>query len=130
MVELSILVCDDSETVRKQMIEALHHIGIKTVLEACDGFEAVEMCHVNQPNIIFMDIIMPNKDGISALKEIHQIYPDIKVVMASSTSGQAHLKKSVHLGAFGFIRKPIDETTLRNIIDKYYNELTDSTSNV
>lgn len=104
------------------MIETLHTIGIKSIFEASDGDEAISICHEKKPDLVFMDIIMPNKDGIAALKEIHQQYPHIKVIMASSTSGQAHLKKSKLLGAYSFIQKPISEITIRDIIYKYFEE--------
>ncbi|MBU9720834.1 MULTISPECIES: response regulator [Bacillaceae] len=121
MDKLSILVCDDSETVRNQMVDCLKKIGITDISEAKDGVEAVDICHAVRPNLVFMDIIMPKKDGIAALKEIHQAYPEIKIIMASSTSGQAHLKNSIHLGAYGFIQKPIEESILKEIIKKLLN---------
>ncbi|MCD8510661.1 MAG: response regulator [Bacillus sp. (in: Bacteria)] len=91
--DLSILVCDDSQLVRQQMIDTLLTIGVSEIFEASDGDEAISICRDKRPGLVFMDIIMPNKDGIAALKEIQHIDPEIKVVMASSTSGLAHLKK-------------------------------------
>lgn len=120
--ELTVLVCDDSPVVRKQIIKTLKTIGIQHILEAADGKEAVTVCHKKTPNIVFLDIIMPKMDGIAALKEIHQHFPSIKVIMASSSSGQAHLKKSKLLGAYSFIQKPISELVMRDLIKKILNE--------
>ncbi|MDG5786297.1 response regulator [Evansella sp. AB-P1] len=130
MEDLSILVCDDSETIRKQMIDTLGTIGITNVYEASNGEEAIFVCREKEPHLVFMDIIMPKKDGIAALKEIHHQFPHVKVVMASSTSGLAHLKKSKLLGAYSFIQKPISEITLMNIINKYLDERSKSRSKV
>ncbi|UCZ54173.1 response regulator [Bacillus shivajii] len=120
--ELSVLVCDDSEIIRKQFIDSLKTIGINNIYEAKDGKEAVIACLKKKPDIVFLDIIMPNMDGIAALKEIHQLHPQTKVIMASSTTGQAHLKKSRLLGAYSFIQKPISESVIRDIIEKVLHE--------
>ncbi|ADU29644.1 response regulator transcription factor [Evansella cellulosilytica] len=130
MENISVLICDDSATVREQLKDTLKLNGITSIYEACDGEEAIEICHVNQPHLVFMDIIMPKMDGIAALKEIHQRYPSIKVIMASSTSGLAHLKKSKLLGAYTFIQKPISELAIKEVIEKYLDEKSDQTFNV
>lgn len=126
MDDLSILVCDDSQPVRQKMVDTLLSIGVPIIYEASDGDEAVSICRNKRPGLVFMDIIMPNKDGIAALKEIQQMDPSIKVVMASSTSGLSHLKKSKLLGAYTFIQKPIEEEKIRDIITKYLEEYTDA----
>ncbi|MFA9557544.1 response regulator transcription factor [Evansella sp. AB-rgal1] len=130
MDKLRILVCDDSETVRNETIRLLQLLGIRNIVEAKDGEEAILLCHETKPHLVFMDIIMPKKDGIAALKEIHQHYPDIRVVMASSTSGLAHLKKSKRLGAYTFIQKPLGELEVKNIIQKYLDEQTNTHTKV
>ncbi|SDZ18519.1 two-component system, chemotaxis family, response regulator CheY [Evansella caseinilytica] len=126
MKELSVLVCDDSATIRQQMIKTLKSVGIATFYEAADGEEAVQICYDKKPNLVFMDIIMPKKDGIAALKEITQNYPSIKVIIASSTTGHAHLKKALLLGAYAVVQKPVDEKTARDILKKYRDERSDS----
>ncbi|WP_416149079.1 response regulator [Salipaludibacillus sp. HK11] len=124
MKNLSVLVCDDSELVRKQMIEVLTLIGVENILEAYDGEQAVIICKKQKPDLVFMDIIMPKKDGIAALKQITQSNSTIKVVMASSSSSHSHLKKSLQLGAYTFIQKPISEKVILNIIQNLIEKRT------
>ncbi|MCE7793614.1 response regulator [Salipaludibacillus sp. CUR1] len=128
--ELSVLVCDDTELVRTQLRETLASIGVQTIIEAKDGSEAVSLCRELNPDLVFMDIIMPNKDGIAALKEIVQINPGIKVIMTSSCSQQSHLRKALYLGAYTFIQKPISEIVIRDILYKYLDENTKTTTKV
>ncbi|WP_280768756.1 response regulator [Salipaludibacillus daqingensis] len=130
MKALSILVCDDSELIRMQMNEVLRSIGVKNILEAKDGEEAVKICVEKEPQLVFMDIIMPNKDGIAALKQIKQKTPHIKVIMASSSSGHSHLRKSLLLGAHTFIKKPISEVVIRDIIYNHLDEQSKSSTKV
>ncbi|PYZ94015.1 two-component system response regulator [Salipaludibacillus keqinensis] len=120
--DLSVLVCDDSELVRTQLKETLTTIGVEEIIEAKDGEEAVAVCLEKQPDLVFMDIIMPKKDGIAALKEINQQDPMIKVIMASSSSGQSHLRNSLLLGAYKFIQKPISEIVIRDILYNFLDE--------
>ncbi|WP_199228106.1 response regulator [Salipaludibacillus keqinensis] len=122
MRDLSVLVCDDSELVRTQLKETLTTIGVEEIIEAKDGEEAVAVCLEKQPDLVFMDIIMPKKDGIAALKEINQQDPMIKVIMASSSSGQSHLRNSLLLGAYKFIQKPISEIVIRDILYNFLDE--------
>ncbi len=130
MKDLSILVCDESNLVRTQMIEILTTIGVHNIIEAKDGQEAVTICSEMQPNLVFMGIIMPKKDGIAALKQIKQKNPQIKVVMTSSSSGHHHLRKSLLLGAHTFIQKPVSEVVIRDIIYNYLNEQSISSTKV
>ena len=120
--ELSILVCDDSKENREELVAAFKEIGIQTLYQASDGEEAVKLSHKFHPQLVFMDIIMPKKDGIAALKEIQQNHPDIKVILSSSTTGKAHLKNTKLLGAYSFIQKPIDREKLKEIIRNYLKE--------
>lgn len=122
MNNLSILICDDSDEIRNEMSRIFRKLGVTSIYEAADGEEAIEVCEKYTPNLVFLDIIMPRKDGIAALKEIHGRFPHIKVVISSSSTGQSHLKNTKLLGAYAFIQKPIDEKQLSEILTKYLNE--------
>jgi two-component system chemotaxis response regulator CheY len=105
--DLKILICDDSLLIRKKLKQALTERGFVHILEASDGIEAVETSRREQPDLVLMDIVMPNKDGLEALKEIKQINPGINVVMASSVGTQGNLIKALKAGASNFLQKPI-----------------------
>lgn len=124
--DLKVLVCDDSLLIRKKMKDALAEIGIDHISEAENGQEAVQFCKNNDVDVIFMDIVMPEKDGITALTEIKELDKDVKVVMVSSAGTQSHLKKAVKLGVYDFIQKPINKNALEQIIEKILKESEDS----
>lgn len=124
--DLRVLICDDSMLIRKKMTGALKNAGVESIYEADNGQTAVDKCLEVEPHLVFMDIVMPDKDGLTALAEIKEINKEIKVIMASSVGTQAYLKKAIQLGAYDFIQKPIDEETLRNLIQKYLREREES----
>ena len=68
-------------------------------------------------DIVFLDIVMPKKDGITATKEIIEIDPDAKVVMASSIGNKKNLKEALIAGAKEFVQKPIDFSQVTKIIE-------------
>lgn len=121
-VNLKILLADDSILIRKKLRSLLEKCNCTTIYEAENGNKAIELVKLEQPDIVFLDIIMPDKDGIEALKEIKEFNPDIKVIMASSAGTQSHLRKAIELGAYDFIQKPVTLEAVANIIEKIIKE--------
>lgn len=118
MKNLKVLICDDSPLVRKQMHKILNSAGVEQVIEAIDGEQAVVKYAEHLPDIVFMDIVMPKKTGVEALKNIISLNADAKVVMASSVGTQNNLKEAIENGAFDFIQKPVSEAAIQKIINK------------
>ncbi len=116
--ELKVLICDDSALVRKKMSSALSGMGVSEIHEAVNGNEAVQKYAEYMPDIVFMDIVMPEKTGVDALKDIKSLNPEAKVVMASSVGTQGNLKEAIEAGAFDFIQKPITEEDIVKILEK------------
>ena len=116
--ELKVLICDDSALVRKKMSSALSGMGVSEIHEAVNGNEAVQKYAEYMPDIVFMDIVMPEKTGVDALKDIKSLNPEAKVVMASSVGAQGNLKEAIEAGAFDFIQKPITEEDIVKILEK------------
>lgn len=119
---LKVLICDDSILIRKKLKDTLEKCHCSEVLEAEDGNTAVELVKIHQPDLIFLDIVMPNKDGNEALKEIIAINPNAKVVMASSVGTSENLKKALKNGAYDFIQKPVTLEAVTNLIEKLLKE--------
>lgn len=119
---LRVLICDDSVLIRKKLRNTLEKCKCQEIFEAENGNVAVESVKANNPDLIFMDIVMPDKDGIEALKEIMEINPKAKVVMASSVGTSDHLKKALENGAYDFIQKPISLEAITNLIEKVLEE--------
>jgi two-component system, chemotaxis family, chemotaxis protein CheY len=113
---MSTLVCDDSSSSREELKNILLSCGIEEIYEAADGNEAVEKFHQHKPNLIFMDIIMPGKDGITAIKEILPFKGEAKIIMTSSCSNVSHLRKAFLIGADSFIQKPFTDLNVQKIL--------------
>jgi len=126
MLDLKILLCDDSLLVRKKVTTALTEAGFKHIFEASDGEEAVAFCKENRPDIVLLDIVMPKKDGIEALKEIKENDPDIYIIMASSVGTQSNLIKALKSGANTFIQKPVTKEAILDAVKQYLEERGDS----
>ncbi len=112
-----VLVCDDSILARKSLSNLLNALGINNVNEVANGQAAVDKCKEEKQDIVFLDIIMPVKDGITATKEIKEFSPETIVVMCSSVGTQTHLREAIKAGAKDFIQKPVEANTLIQIID-------------
>lgn len=120
---LKVLVCDDSILIRRKLKESIEMCcDFAVIVEAKDGQMAVDMYIEHKPDLVFMDIVMPQKDGIEAVKEIKLIDADAKVVMASSTGTQANLRKAIEAGAYEFVQKPWEQSTIEGIIKKLLSE--------
>lgn len=118
-----ILLCDDSVLMRKKLKESIVlSCNIAEILEAKNGQMAVDMYKEHRPELVFMDIVMPEKDGIQAVKEIKEFDATAKVVMVSSTGTQANLRKAIEAGAYEFIQKPWENAAIENIINKLLKE--------
>ncbi|MBN2795893.1 MAG: response regulator [Clostridia bacterium] len=116
---IKILICDDSITIRKKLQGAIKLDQTIEFYEAKNGVEAIVEYETHRPNIVFMDIIMPEKDGIEALKGIIAIDENAKVIMLSSVGTKSNLKVALENGASDFIQKPWDVHNLNTIIRKY-----------
>lgn len=114
--ELKVLVCDDSILARKQLKNFLTSIGCTNILEAVNGSSAVETYKAQKPDLVFLDIVMPEKNGIEATKEIIEFDKNAYIVMASSVGTQGNLKEALKLGAKDFIQKPLDTDQIQKVI--------------
>lgn len=100
------LVVDDSSTMRKLILDALHHVGIGSADEATDGAEAVERCRGRRYDLILMDWNMPTMSGIEALKEIRKLGSKAAIVMVTTESEKARVMEALQDGADSYVIKP------------------------
>ncbi|KYD09414.1 response regulator [Caldibacillus debilis] len=113
-----ILVVDDAAFMRMMIKDILVKNGYQVVGEAADGKQAVEKYKELQPDLVTMDITMPEMDGIAALKEIRSFDPDAKVVMCSAMGQQAMVIDAIQAGAKDFIVKPFQADRVLEAIRK------------
>lgn len=113
-----ILVCDDSILARKQLMDAVKEVADGTIfIEGKNGSEAVELYKSEKPDLVFMDIVMPEKDGTTALGEIKNFDNNAVIIIVSSVGTQEQLKKAIQLGAKDFIQKPFEKNQIKEIIE-------------
>ena len=113
---LKILICDDSILARKQLKDIILALGTPTFYEAPDGQKAIDTYKKVKPDIVFLDIVMPVKDGNTAIKEIIAFDKDATIFIASSVGSQTQLKSAIESGAKDFIQKPLDTQQVVNLI--------------
>ncbi|MCR5526865.1 MAG: response regulator [Lachnospiraceae bacterium] len=104
--DLKVLICDDSLLARKNLHDGLNKIGCTNVTEVKDGQAAVDAYKKSPVDVVFLDIVMPVKDGITAAGEICSIDKDAYVIMVSSVGTQLHLREAIKAGARDFLQKP------------------------
>lgn len=121
MNELKVLLCDDSLLVRRNLKNHLKEKGCEHILEAVNGEEAVLQYKKHHPHLVLMDIVMPLKTGIEALKEIRAYDDKAYVVMASSVGTQSKLKDAIVAGASDFLQKPFEMDTLDQLLNRLLN---------
>jgi DNA-binding NarL/FixJ family response regulator len=104
-MSITVLVADDHEVVRSGLESLFQGSKIKIVAEAADGEEAVKQTLKHHPDVVLMDIRMPDVDGIMALEKIRKESPESRVVMLSTYDNPTYVARSVALGATDYVLK-------------------------
>lgn len=112
-----ILIVDDAEFLRVRISKMLSGEGHQ-ILEAENGLRAVETYKAENPNLVLMDITMPEMDGLSALKEIRSYDPKAKVIMLTALGQESVVLEAVKSGARDFVVKPFERERILGAIAK------------
>jgi two-component system chemotaxis response regulator CheY len=116
-----IMVVDDSIFMRLMIKNILLELGHEIVAEASNGLEAISLFLQHSPDMITLDITMPEMDGITALKEIKSYKSDSKIIMVSAMGQQSFVIEAITLGARDFIVKPFDKDRVAEAVKKVLN---------
>ena len=117
---IKILICDDSILARKQLADVIKKFNDKVdIIQGRNGAEAVDLYKSNSPVLVFLDIVIPEKDGIQAVREIMEDDEDANIIIVSSVGTQNQLKAAIEAGARDFIQKPFSEQSIEKIL-KFY----------
>ena len=117
-----ILVADDASFMRQMIREIVEMEGHEVVAEASDGIEAIEQFKNHHPDVVTMDIVMPRRSGIDAVKAILEFDPTARVVMCSALGQETLVTEALQAGARDFIVKPFKPDsvvdTLKKVLEK------------
>ncbi len=120
MEDVKILICDDSILARKQLKDIIRKCGYDNFLEAANGEQAISVYKESKPDLVFLDIVMPEKDGVQAVHEIRQFDPDAYIIIVSSVGTKSQLKAAIMEGAHDFIQKPYSSSSIERIVKKRF----------
>ncbi|PWI58197.1 response regulator [Sulfoacidibacillus thermotolerans] len=114
----NVLIVDDAAFMRMMIREILTKNGYQVVGEAGDGQQAVDKYKELRPDLVTMDITMPEKDGIQALKEIRALDPAARIIMCSAMGQQGMVIEAIQAGAKDFIVKPFQADRVLEAVRK------------
>lgn len=126
MVLGTILIVDDSLVMRMQLKSMIEKLNLQVVGEAENGEVAIRKYKELKPDLVTMDITMPEMNGIEAVKEIMKINSNAKIVMCSAMGQQSMILDAIQAGAKDFIVKPFDPPRVQQSLMKIFNTVSSS----
>jgi len=117
-MDKKIMLVDDAAFMRMMIKDTLQKNGYTNIIEASDGEIACNTYAAEHPDLVIMDITMPNKTGIEALKDIKTSDPTAKIVMCSAMGQEAMVVEAIKLGALDFIVKPFKPDRVLQTVQK------------
>jgi two-component system chemotaxis response regulator CheY len=113
-----VLVCDDAIFMRTMISDILSQAGFEVVGEAESGLQAVEKYRELKPDLVTMDIVMPDMGGIEAVREICKNDPEAKILMCSAMGQQALVVEAIQAGAKDFVVKPFQPSRVLEAVQR------------
>ncbi|MEX2461129.1 MAG: response regulator [Paenibacillaceae bacterium] len=111
---IKVMIVDDAMFMRHMLRDIITDIGFEVICEATNGLEAIQLYHELKPDILTMDITMPDMDGYTAVTEIIKLYPDARIIMCSAVGQQRMVLRAIMAGAKDFIVKPFDKNRIKD----------------
>lgn len=118
MDSLKVLIVDDSPIISRKLTMMVELLGYKVVKTAATGTEAIAAYRACRPDVVTMDITMPDMDGIEATRHIMAEFPDAKIVMVTSHGQEKMVLDALKAGAKGYVLKPFDGNKVSEAIQK------------
>ena len=114
----TVLICDDAVFMRTMLADILTQAGFAVIGQAKTGVEAVEKYKELKPDLVTMDIVMPDMGGIDAVKAITAEFPDAKILMCSAMGQQSLVIEAIQAGARDFIVKPFQPSRVLEAVQR------------
>ncbi|HAN10052.1 MAG TPA: two-component system response regulator [Clostridiales bacterium] len=118
MAELKVVIVDDAIFMRTVLKNLLLEENIEVIAEGSNGLEAIDLAMKEQPDIMTLDITMPELDGISAISRILEVSPNTKIIMVSAMGQQGMVIDAIKKGAKDFVTKPFEKSRVLQAIKK------------
>ena len=112
--KITALLVDDELYFRRFISQVIRKLGIESMVQAADGFEAVNQFKLFKPDFVILDINMPHKDGLETLRDIRKISDEVPIFMLTSTADEYIVEQCVVDGANFFLRKDVQITSTKN----------------
>jgi two-component system chemotaxis response regulator CheY len=114
-----LLIVDDALIMRMKIREIATKAGWQVVAEAANGTEGVRLFEEHHPDLVTLDMVMPEMDGLAALKAIRRADPKASIVMVSAVNQKELLRSCITEGAMDFVIKPFDPGHLQSFFERY-----------
>jgi len=118
--KLNVLIVDDSLIMRVNLVRSLEGLGHNVLGEATNGKSSITAYKEYKPDLVTMDITMPDMDGITAVKKIIEVDSNANIIMVTSHGQEAMVMNALKAGAKGYILKPVSPEKLRESIGKIF----------
>ncbi|MBI1891466.1 MAG: response regulator [Burkholderiales bacterium] len=115
----SVLIADDNNISLELLRGILASLGYSNIKRAKDGEAVLKFYGDEKPEVIFLDINMPGKNGLDTLKDLREINPNAFVVMVTGESSAENIQQSLARGAQGFVVKPYSAGRIKDVLEKY-----------
>ena len=119
---LKLMIVDDSNIIRRKIERSADAARFDVVGSARNGSEAVDMLRRTEPQVVTMDLTMPELDGVAAISELVAINPEVLILVVSALADKATAIEALKRGAHGFICKPFTEKELSDALKEMIHE--------
>lgn len=121
MRKQKILIVDDSMFMRRQITMMIAEGEDKEIIEASNGMESIQLYQSEKPDLVLLDITMPDKSGIEVLEELLAINPNANIIMCSALGQEQMIADALRIGAKDFLVKPIKKEQLQSVLKAYHH---------
>lgn len=118
MSKLKLMIVDDSNIIRRKIERSNHIERLEFIGSAGNGVEALELFNEKQPDVVTMDITMPEMDGIECVEKLVALKPDILILVISALADKTTAIEAIRKGANGFLCKPFNDKELNEALEE------------
>lgn len=115
---LRVLIVDDAGFIRHLLSKILNELGCDVVGEARNGNEGLQMIKILKPDLVFMDLVLPEKNGVEATIEAREMKPQLPIVAMSTTDDESIKTQAMRAGCFDFLEKPFNQDSVEEVLEK------------